>query len=803
MSILENINNEEIKIYLKNNLIDNMNFFSFIFSDVIQSGWKIHISCTIKNYKDIMNLALSYFYENKINFKIIKNIEIYINNSRKTGDRTSFGKFITVYPGNKIEFIKIIEELYELLKYFEGPFILSDRRYRDSKVIYYRYGSNILENVFDNKGNIIRTYTYKNKKYIDSPKPYFELPDEIEDPLVDKYNVGNSSYLLKNYEIIEAIRFSPIGGIYKAKSLKNNNLYIVKEIYPHTGIYDDNKDAIYFAKEEIKNLKKLNSIKFISKLYEYFYDWDNFYLIREYIDGDTFEQFSGKMNPIPFYSSPKEVIQYCRDMLYIVYKIAKCVNILFENGYVITDMGPDNIIVNDDVYFIDLESLIKVADNKNEIINYTEGFWLEGKDIEENIKNNIANLILYSLNKKNSLFHIFTDKEILAPIIVRYPFIKYILEGIQKIRKDTTQLSKIGLIIKEIVHNIGTNEYEKIEVRNYATKSYSNILEKEIKLSYNRVINENSIAYGQLGKILANIYLNRVNYKKQDLLFLEEDFRTVSFFYGHSGLLYIYNLLNIRTDIIIKSIINNIDYSELSLSEGVSGVGIALLHDYKITKNKKNLKVLKKIKKTLIRNYFKNTIINIDTSLDTGILGHALFFIYYSFILDDEISKKYAKKCIDFCVRRINEEKYFESLNNNHKKEFYIKNGISGLILIILEYMAKLDENFNDEILKELLEDSTKVYSLSPNYYFGSSGFLYTFYKARKQLKEKRLIKIDFDGIIDVFYNDIINTLKNGQFFNTNTKYNNHGFLGGKEGIVTILEIIKENKELNIFPFII
>jgi hypothetical protein len=52
------------------------------------------------------------------------------------------GKFMTIYPQGEDAFKDLMEDLYQRTRdtAMEGPYILSDRRYRDSRVLFYRYG---------------------------------------------------------------------------------------------------------------------------------------------------------------------------------------------------------------------------------------------------------------------------------------------------------------------------------------------------------------------------------------------------------------------------------------------------------------------------------------------------------------------------------------------------------------------------------------------------------------------------------------------------------------------------------------
>jgi hypothetical protein len=77
---------------------------------------------------------------------------MFLNINNKTMNRASGGKFITIYPRNKNDFKFYIQNLYQILKPFEGPYILSDRRYKDCKVLYYRFGTMQAYNKLDFTG---------------------------------------------------------------------------------------------------------------------------------------------------------------------------------------------------------------------------------------------------------------------------------------------------------------------------------------------------------------------------------------------------------------------------------------------------------------------------------------------------------------------------------------------------------------------------------------------------------------------------------------------------------------------------
>ena len=105
-----------------------------------QQGWKIHVSATIKNCKEILQLTAAFCIDHEIAFKLALDTRLVMLSTSPPWAREASGKFITIYPLSEAAFCSTIEALYTILRDFKGPYILSDKRYKDAKVLYYRYG---------------------------------------------------------------------------------------------------------------------------------------------------------------------------------------------------------------------------------------------------------------------------------------------------------------------------------------------------------------------------------------------------------------------------------------------------------------------------------------------------------------------------------------------------------------------------------------------------------------------------------------------------------------------------------------
>ena len=137
----------------------------------IEHGFKIHISIEYNYYQEILNKVFDYCKEKKITFKYISNSKYLRYNLSKMEDRRISGKFITIYPKSVEEFRLAIEELYELLKSYSGPRIITDKRYKHS-ILHYRYGS-----FTDNK-----VINLKDEICIDRDRLKYTLPKAITEP---------------------------------------------------------------------------------------------------------------------------------------------------------------------------------------------------------------------------------------------------------------------------------------------------------------------------------------------------------------------------------------------------------------------------------------------------------------------------------------------------------------------------------------------------------------------------------------------------------------------------------------------
>ena len=176
-------------------------------------GWKIHISATIENYLTVFDLVSNYCINNKIDFKYVKDVRSLRLSQDKSYSRESSGKFIVIYPKYNI-IHNVLSDLYDILRGFKGQYILSDKRFKDSQCIYYRYGE-ILPIYQLNDRGIKETFILndKNGNYLNKGEKALEY--DLSNLIIDEDgNLGlNREGENSNKEVLSPYLYEGLAGL--------------------------------------------------------------------------------------------------------------------------------------------------------------------------------------------------------------------------------------------------------------------------------------------------------------------------------------------------------------------------------------------------------------------------------------------------------------------------------------------------------------------------------------------------------------------------------------------------------------
>ena len=324
------------------------------------SGWKIHISATLDNHKEVLKKVAKFSFEKKIPFKFAINENEFININSKTVDRPGSGKFIVLYPPQQ-SFESVIEELYVLLREYQGPYILSDNQYKDSKVVYYRYGEFVPVRLIDPFGTLTtRILDGEHRLVIDKRNPFYSVPNWTAEPFPIFY-ASEESTLLRKYNITSAIKFSAQGGVYISE--QRGSKYVIKEARAFAAIDRNNTYGTDRLRGEYNKLVELERLSILPKPIEILEEQGNVYIIEEFINGFSLLSYPHENSSlIHRMRSEKEYSVKCASFFEELRRIMdltlSAVEKIHSSGIVIGDISPSNIIYNRDIqkiYIVDLE----------------------------------------------------------------------------------------------------------------------------------------------------------------------------------------------------------------------------------------------------------------------------------------------------------------------------------------------------------------------------------------------------------------------------------------------------------------
>jgi hypothetical protein len=353
-------------------------------AEVPPHGWKIHLSATLANAPAILTTAARLLAPLAVPFKFSADKAILQMVNGKRWSRGGAGKFVTLYPRDQQQCGELLASLYQALTGYNGPYILSDRRYRDSGVVYYRFGGIHPTRRLDVEGKAVPILQLQDGQVMDDERtPFFRLPAGMTDPFAvassEAEPEGEGEATLKHgrYRVESVISFSNPGGVYVALDQETGQKVLIKEARPFTNVSPRGTDAVWLLKKEHRLLTLLADTAVAPRPIDFFKDWEHYYLVEELIDGRVLRGFMAQHTPG---LRTRLSANYARDFFIryrtVFSRISRALALLHERGIVFSDLSHYNVMVlndGEDVRLIDFEGAYEQGIDIPTVL-YTPGF---------------------------------------------------------------------------------------------------------------------------------------------------------------------------------------------------------------------------------------------------------------------------------------------------------------------------------------------------------------------------------------------------------------------------------------------
>jgi hypothetical protein len=383
-------------------------------ADLPAQGWKIHVSATYRNVRDIAAAVIDYLVAGRIDFKIALDLNVFEVLSSKAMARGSSGKLMTIYPRDDEQFRACLDDLAGLLDDAEGAYILSDMRYRDCKALYFRYGQILDTHTVDAMGRRVPYIVGPDGPVSDERQPAFVQPEWVPWPFRDwkpDEDLGDSELLGGRFRITDAIQFSNSGGVYLAEDTADDNrVVVVKEARPHTSPNPRmGYDAVDVLAREWSFLKRLKDSGCFPSPISLFTHWEHHFLAEEFVDGTDIRTILFEHNPLVQPRFDKAQSQRFLEVFIAVARgLTRAIQAAHEQQVVLGDLSATNLLIHPDTFavtVIDLEACrLSGADAFDEHLQgavelYTPGFShsrrRSGGAVEEDDLYSLAAILAY------------------------------------------------------------------------------------------------------------------------------------------------------------------------------------------------------------------------------------------------------------------------------------------------------------------------------------------------------------------------------------------------------------------------
>ncbi|MFJ4871471.1 class III lanthionine synthetase LanKC [Streptomyces sp. NPDC088757] len=314
-------------------------------------GWKIHVSARLDRAQHVLDAVAGICFSEGVPFKHLSARLFFLFLHHKHAARAQSGKFCAVYPPDTATARRLLERLRDALEGEEGPYVLTDRRFRDSRTVHYRYGS------FDGARSRLRADGTREgtvldgsgREVADSRLPAFHLPAGITDPFVEREEEPHAGpILIRDYEVTGAVRLSNAGGAYRARDRRTGRTVFLKEARAHNGLVFDGTDARQRLRHEYDVLRELHAAApgVAPEPLDHFTEWEHDFLVTEYVAGQPLTGWLSRSTPLARADrTAGSVAAYYRACRRLLAGLDASLDRLHAAGYRFGDVSPGNILV--------------------------------------------------------------------------------------------------------------------------------------------------------------------------------------------------------------------------------------------------------------------------------------------------------------------------------------------------------------------------------------------------------------------------------------------------------------------------
>jgi len=324
---------------------------------IAAQGWKVHVSARLERAQQVLDVVADVCAEQGVAFKHLRTQRGFLWAHHKHGPRSQSGKFCAAYPADQQAAGRLMTVLESALADERGPYVLTDRRFGASSVVFYRYGAFLPRYQLRPDGTQSALLTAPDgTELADERQPRFHLPAGITDPFAPPAQALAAEPLTEGeplsfngYTFQAVLQFSNAGGAYRGTAPDGRPVFI-KEARQDNGYQWEGSTAAQRLEREYLTLSELHAAcpGICPAPLDYFRHWEHTFLVTELVPGRSLWSWCAQGNPLfGADSDPARCRAHYDRCRRLLDALEEEIGRLHAAGYVFIDLNPRNILVDD------------------------------------------------------------------------------------------------------------------------------------------------------------------------------------------------------------------------------------------------------------------------------------------------------------------------------------------------------------------------------------------------------------------------------------------------------------------------
>lgn len=311
-----------------------------------EQGWKLHVSANVMSARDVLERILAVLLKDDAHFKVLSSKSTLVQLNNGFLGPSQVGKFVTVYPNNDDQAIRLATALDAATNGLAGPSIPSDRPLAPGSLVHYRYGGFSDRQVQIPIGVILPAILRPDGVLVpDERRTLFSPPDWATDPFEAAGVVTEppewKPLVADRFLLMSVLSSSPRHILYLAVDVAQPGSCVLKCARKGTGVDRFGRDSVESLRLEADILIRLAPDSRFPRVIDLVEDGDQLYLAVNEVQGETLAQHIANLGKTGEFVAGEQVVTWGLEL-------ASMLETLHAAGVIYRDLKSSNVIVTSD-----------------------------------------------------------------------------------------------------------------------------------------------------------------------------------------------------------------------------------------------------------------------------------------------------------------------------------------------------------------------------------------------------------------------------------------------------------------------